>query len=113
MFAADPEELSTCGQNAQIGRRANERRHRVRGVRQELLEVVEDEKGRLIPKPYAERLRDRLLRRFLDADRPRDRRFDQTWIPEGGEVHEPRPVRETRPDRPGDGKRETSLARSA
>ena len=113
VLTGDPQALATGDHDPQTRRRAQELGDVGRGVRQQLLEVVEDEQRdeRLEVRP--ERLRDRDARFLADAERGGDRARDEARVADRGEIDEPRPAREPIGDRRGQAQREARLARAA
>ena len=107
---ADPQQLAAGDDGRQRRRRADESGDDVRGGREQLLEVVEDEQQDPIAEVQAEDLADRRLGGFAEADRARDGRLDERGVADRSEVDEPRAMREPRGERRRDAEREAGLA---
>src|SRR5215208_3291869 len=79
----------------------------------DVLEVVEDEQGILPLQEVRDPLHERAMASFPHVQRWRDRGEDQSWVTDGGQWHEPEPVREVAGDGLGHPQGESSLADTA
>ena len=93
-LATDSEQLAARREDAQPRRAADQPGRGLGSLRQELLQVVEQQQDLPIAQPGREDLADCMTGRFAKADRPGNRRLEMDGLADIGEVDEPSTVRE-------------------